>query len=350
MDGFRNYQLELLLRDIMPIKRFIFFSVLTAGLFLAFATRLSAQKPTDLPLVYHKIDGRLRISNPAATNQRVRLIREDQRRPIAETFSRSGGEFEFPRVPEGEYLVETLESKELEATSTHVAVRPFPRERPSAVHIEVDIPEKASAGVRSGVIAADIDLNVPKEAVSHYGKGMKSLEAGDAPRGLKEFQEAIRIFPNYYSARLELGRELRLQKRFAEAGEVLTPLTQIAPKHAEGWTENGIVLLELQRRDEAAERLRVAVSLEETNWAAHLYLGWALLEKHADEAEPQFKRALELDEVKAARAHLALARLADTKGDRQLAIQHLEAYLALAPDASDAEGARLLAERLRKSN
>jgi len=179
---------------------------------------------------------------------------------------------------------------------------------------------------------------------------MKSLEAGDAPRGLKEFQEAIRIFPNYYSARLELGRELRLQKRFAEAGEVLTPLTQIAPKHAEGWTENGIVLLELQRRDEAAERLRVAVSLEETNWAAHLYLGWALLEKHADEAEPQFKRALELDEVKAARAHLALARLPDTKGDRQLAIQHLEAYLALAPDASDAEGARLLAERLRKSN
>src|SRR5258708_28574960 len=118
MDRFRNYQLELLLRDLMPIRRFIFSSVLTAGLLLAFATPLTAQKPTDLPLVYHKIDGRLRISNRAATNQRVRLIREDQRRPIAETFSRSGGEFEFPRVPERQYLVETLDNKEIEYTST----------------------------------------------------------------------------------------------------------------------------------------------------------------------------------------------------------------------------------------
>jgi tetratricopeptide (TPR) repeat protein len=88
--------------------------------------------------------------------------------------------------------------------------------------------------------------------------------------------------------------------------------------------------------------------LEETSWAAHLYLGWALLENQPDLAEPHFARALELDGLKAARGHLALARLADAKGLRELAIEHLDAYVKLAPEAPDARAARELAERLRK--
>lgn len=334
----------------LKMERLLLAIVFALVLIFAFVVSVSAQKPADPPVVYHKVEGRLRIRNSAAANIRVRLVREDQRRPIGETFTRSRGEFEFPAVPEGDYLVETLESNELEATSTRVLVRPFPREKPSVVHVEVDIPEKPSAAVHSGVIAADVDLNVPKEAITHYRSGLKAMQVGDAQRGLKEFQLAIEIFPKYYAARLEWGRELRLEKRFSEAEEALRPLAQIAPKHAEGWIENGIVLLELHRLDEAAEKLRAAILREETSWAAHLYLGWALLEGHADEAEPQFKRALELDEQKAARAHLALARLAEAKGQRQLAIQHLEAYLVLAPNASDAEMARHLAENLRKSN
>jgi tetratricopeptide (TPR) repeat protein len=108
------------------------------------------------------------------------------------------------------------------------------------------------------------------------------------------------------------------------------------------------VLLESGARQEAAEHLSKALELDEPNWAAHLYLGWTLLETKPESAEPHFNRALQLDEHKAVRAHLALARIADAKGLRQIAIDHLEAYLKLAPDASDAESARLLAERLRR--
>src|SRR5262245_59534879 len=82
----------------------------------------------------HQIEGRLRSGNNAAANIRVRLIRQDQRRPIGETYSRSRGEFEFTLVPEGEYLVETFETDSLEATSTQVHVRPIPRERPTVVY------------------------------------------------------------------------------------------------------------------------------------------------------------------------------------------------------------------------
>src|ERR1051325_970226 len=325
-----------------------FWLVVIVAVVAAFALSVRGQKPADQPIVYHRIEGRLRIHNAPATSLRVRLVREDQHRPIGETFTRSRGEFEFPSVPEGDYLVETLESDELEATSTRVLVRPFPRERSTVVHVDIEIPEKSSNPVRSGVIAADVDLNAPKEAVNHYHNGIKAIGSSNPQRALKEFQSAIAIFPEYYAARLELGRELRFEKRFAEAEEVLRPLIEIAPKHAEAWIENGIVLLELKRRDEAAEKLETAVQCEETSWAAHLYLGWALLEAHASEAAPHFERALELNQQKAARAHLALARLAEAKGQRQLAIQHLETYLTVHPEASDAEMTRRLLDNLRK--
>jgi tetratricopeptide (TPR) repeat protein len=65
-------------------------------------------------------------------------------------------------------------------------------------------------------------------------------------------------------------------------------------------------------------------------------------------ASKHFTRALELDEQKAARAHLALGQIANNEGRREEAFKHLVAYLTLAPNASDAAAVRKLAETLRK--
>ena len=331
----------------MVSSRFLEASFLAAVCVLVCAQLSVAQSSGSAAV--HQVEGRLRMGNSAAANVRVRLIRQDQRRPIGDTYSRSRGEFEFTLVPEGEYLVETFETDLLEATSTQVHVRPIPRERPTVVYVDVDIPLKSPAAkAKPGVVAADVDLNVPKSALKHYKKGMLALDEGKPELALDEFSKAIKLYPNYYAARLQLGRELRFQKRFQEARDILRPLLDIAPRRAESKIEYGIVLLELGAREEAAEQFRKAVDLDEPNWAAHLYLGWALLETKPESAESHFNRALELDEHKAVRAHLALARIAETKGLRRVAIDHLESYLRLAPDASDAESARLLAERLRR--
>jgi len=298
--------------------------------------------------VVHQIEGRLQHRNGSVSGMRVRLVRKDSLEPVGETFSRPEGGFVFSRVTDGDYLVETFETEIYEATSTEVILRPRPR-RPTYLNVFIDIPVKdAPASRPPGVIAADVDLNVPKRANNHYRAATKALKDGDSVRAEAKFREAIAAYPNYYAARLELGRELRFEKRFSEAAEILNPLPQIAPRRVEARLEYGIVLLELQRRDEAIEELRRAVQLEEANWASHLYLGWALLESLPEQAEPHFERALELDERKAARAHLALARLSDAQGKNQLAIQHLEAYLTLMPNATDAEAARKLAEKLRR--
>jgi tetratricopeptide (TPR) repeat protein len=283
-------------------------------------------------------------------NLRVRLLKMPEGRPITETFTRPDGQFTFKQLPTGDYVVETFETEKFEPTATSVPLFPPNPAAPTSQHavILVDLSLKPLPGrVAPGVVAADIDIDVPKAALKHYREGMKALSGSDSARAVNEFGEAIKLYPKYYAARLELARELRLQKRFPEAEEALRPLKQIAPKQSEPYIERGIVLLAQGKRGEAADELRVAVQLEETSWAAHLYLGWALLETDGARAEPHFKRALELDEGKAARAHLALARLAQEKGQRGLAVEHLDAYVALAPEASDAEAARKLAGSLR---
>jgi hypothetical protein len=330
--------------------RFIIVAALALPIVLSSVASNYAQSSSAT--VYHQIDGRLHTtSGQAASNVRVRLLRSSTLRPVGETFSRSRGEFEFNYVTEGEYLIETFETPLLEATSTSFQVRPLPKERSAVLHVEVDIPIKPPAVKPSpGVISADVDLLVPKEALKHYRAALKALGDNDSARAVEKFQEAIKAHPEFYAARLDLGRELRRQKRLKEAEEVLVPLRLIAPKRAEPLVEHALVLLQLQRRAEAATELRAALQLEEANWSAHFYLGWALLDEQPNVAESHFRQAIEIDGQKAVRAHLALARLADAKGLRQLAIKHLESYLVVVPGGPEADTARALVERLRKLN
>jgi tetratricopeptide (TPR) repeat protein len=313
------------------------------------ATRSSSTTTT----VFHTIEGRIRQRDKSVDNIRVRLVRLPQMQPIADTFTRQEGQFLFQRVPSGDYMVETFETDQYEATETNVSVFPAntAEPRPTTVTVFVDLPSKSGPErVPPGEIMADVDLNVPKKALKHYHAGMQSLGKGESEKGIAELRAGIEIFPSYYAARLELGRELRFKKRFTEALDVVEPLLQIAPKRAEIFIERGIILLSLQRREESINDLEAALRISEQSWAAHLYLGWALLETDEAKAEPHFQRAIEIDEQKAARAHLALARLAEARGRRSVALSHLDKYLALAPNADDAEATRKLTERLRSSN
>lgn len=313
----------------------------------------SATRSSGSVGLVHSIEGRIRQRNKSVDNIRVRLIRYPQMQPIADTFTRSDGQFVFQRVPTGDYIVETFETDMYEATETSVAVYPsnVAEPRPTTVTVFVDLPLKPDPErAAPGEVMADVDLNVPKKALKYYHSGMQKLGKGESEKGIAELQTAIDLFPNYYAARLELGRELRFKKRFTEALDVIEPLAQIAPRRAEPRIERGIILLALKRHEEAITELEAALRIAEASWAAHLYLGWALLEQDQARAEPHFQRAIEIDEHKAARAHLALARLAEAKGQRLVALSHLDAYIELAPNADDAEATRKLAIRLRSPN
>jgi Tfp pilus assembly protein PilF len=338
------------------VKRLVAWAGLACALTLGGALPAGAQVArgaVDPATVPHQVEARLMYKGGRASNVRVRLVRQSGMTPVGDTITRPEGDARFTNVTEGDYYIVTYETDMFEATETKVSVFSPDREvpRPTVQTVIIELPLKVPPPPPApGVVRADVDHNVPKAAVKRYEAGMKALRAADSARALKELQAAIEIYPDYYSARVELGRKLRLDGRFKEAQGFLSRLREIAPKKAEGRIEYGIVLLELGQREDAATELRAALESEEANWATHLYLGWALLEDQPTQAVPHFVRALALDEQKSARAHLALARIAEQGGDRAGAIKHLEAYLALTPNANDAAAARKLAEQLRNPN
>lgn len=299
----------------------------------------------------HRIEGHVRFRAGTVGNVRVRLVKQSDMRPVSETFTRPEGQFVFNNIPEGEYAIESFETDRFEAAVAGVSVRPLIRDKPETFRVVVELsPKPTPALAPPGTLAADVDLDVPKAAAKRYRAGMKAAEKNDSALAIKEFQAAVELHPKYYAARLELARALRAQQRLAEAADALRPLIETAPRRAEPRVEYGTTLLSLGRTAEAVEQLETAVRLEEPNWVAHLALGWALLERDEGRAETHLRRALELDERRAARAYLALARLADSKGKRAEAVAHLDAYLALEPNGRDAQAARTLAARLRSAN
>jgi tetratricopeptide (TPR) repeat protein len=252
-------------------------------------------------------------------------------------------------VGAGDYAVETLETPDFAATTTSVSVQPAPSMGSTVIPVFIELPIKAEARNRSGVVPADVDLNVPKSAFKHYRNGLKAIESKDSARAVTEFQAALQDFPDYYAARIELGRELRTEKRFQEAAEALKPLSQLAPTRPEPHVEYGLVLLGLNQTKEAVSELQTAIRLEEKSWAPHYFLGLALFDSDAEASEKEFSRALELNKQKAARAHVGLAKLCLRKGQQQAALKHLDTYLELVPNAPDAETIRKFAERLRSA-
>ena len=317
-------------------------STLVALLSFGFAVFTYAQSPTV------DVEGRVRAhADGQIVGLRVRLTRQSGGRQFTETFTSSDGRFSFRGVVSGDYLVEIPESADFIAAAATVSVQAAPSINRSVVSVLVDLMPKPSENRRAAVLAADFDTNVPAAAAKHYAAALKAIESRDSTKAISELQLAIQIFPKYYAARLELGRQFRSLKRFEEAADTLQSLGELAPSRAEPHLEYALVLLGLEKRDESIAELRSAIQLDEKSWAAHYFLGLALFDLDGNSAGKEFQRALELNEKKAAHAHVALARLALRNGAQQIALKHLDAYLALEPHAPDAETVRKFAERLR---
>jgi tetratricopeptide (TPR) repeat protein len=330
----------------MTARARLYAILIFAFTFISTAPSAEAQNSPG-SLVLHRVEGRVRAQGPV-NDVYVRILQRGGMIPVEEGYTRDEGQFTFTRVPEGEYVIETVATDKYEASLTNVSLFPLDRKRPEVFRVYVQLQPKPPPGTdKPAVLTADVDVRVPKEAQKRYREALKSLSSGNSTRAVEELQAALKIYPDYYAARLELGRILRIRKQFKEAAEVFKPLAQLAPKRAEPRIEYGIVLLALDKREDAVRELRAALELEETNWIPHLYLGMSLMQTDAADAEKHLRRSLELSETKAARAHLSLAELAAAKGQRPAAIEHLQAYLKLAPDAPDAQAVRGLIERLR---
>ena len=141
----------------------------------------------------------------------------------------------------------------------------------------------------------------PDRAEAHLSQGVALCAAGDFPRAIAEFREALRLRPNLVQARSGLGLALYLM------GDV----------------------------DSAIEEYRATLRLQPDLAQARVNLATALMVKHewtAARAELQAALNLQPDAVQ---AHYNLAVVRYTLGDIAGAIEAYRAALRLKPDYAD---------------
>jgi tetratricopeptide (TPR) repeat protein len=211
------------------------------------------------------------------------------------------------------------------------------------VHLQL----KNSASVKAAVVDANLAA-VPEKARKLYEKGMEQARADDALRAVESLKEAITLYPNFPIAFNELGVQyLKLR----QVNKDLDALNQAVKLNADAFASRlnlGIALLEEKEFSEAEEQLREAMKRNSNSATAHMYLGIALLRQNKfEDAEKELVVATEAKVSQLSMANYYLGGIYWRKHDYPRAVEQLEKYLQLTPNAPDAERVRSTIKDLR---
>ena len=138
-------------------------------------------------------------------------------RAIHETFTDLSGRFSFPGLSRGTYQL-TAEgdgsiSKPLQSMLTISAFGSAPQSFTQDIQVR---PIVRKATPPPGVVNA-FTQDVPPAAKQALEAGMKLAEEGKTEAAVENMQKAIKIFPKYFDAHLQLGNTFLKANQFNEA-------------------------------------------------------------------------------------------------------------------------------------
>lgn len=255
----------------------------------------------------------------------------------------SQGRFAIRVLPLGTDLIEQTQDVEISGVGV--------RGRPITDHVQLDFYLRArrdenAARLVTGTIYAQ---EVPADAESAFQKALDELKDKNFDAGVAELENAVRIFPTYFSALERLGLAYLEQKKFKEASEILTRAVQVNPRAFNAWY--GIAYADYSQNliSGATEAIVKAVELDGSSSSAVLLHG--ILQRQAkqyNEAEASMKKADKLSNGRSADVHWNLALLYAHNMQRYAdAANRLEQYLESAPDLANREQVKKVIKHYR---
>ena len=132
--------------------------------------------------------------------------------------------------------------------------------------------------------------------MAHYSAGNALAERGEIAGAIAQYQETIRIMPNYADGHYQLGLMYAHEKKLLEAASSFEEAVRLRPGFAEAFVSLGNVLRNLGRHAEARQRYQQALALQ-PDFPGVLYntgLSWQE-QGQLDEAEKWYRKSLALD-------------------------------------------------------
>lgn len=136
----------------------------------------------------------------------------------------------------------------------------------------------------------------PAAWMAHNNLGHLLAKKGELTGALREFQESLRIKPDFVSARLNLGMALSQQGKFDEAMREFDEALKIDPEDAKAHYTFGTFLAARGNAEEALGHFKESVRLKPDYVEAHNNLGVALARRgEVNEAITHFAEALRIN-------------------------------------------------------
>ena len=191
---------------------------------------------------------------------------------------------------------------------------------------------------------------IPEAANKHYKQGISNFDQHRSDEGIKELEEATRIFPAFYYALERLGQEYIKRERFVNAETVGKKAVEVNPKNPQAWYILGYALYGTKKLTEALQSTGKSIEIDPASVDARFLMG-VLYRQNSQykDAEKQLKKAKELAKIPVADIHWQLALLYNYNlKEYKLAADELELYLKAMPDRKDDEIIKKLIRQMRE--
>ena len=185
-------------------------------------------------------------------------------------------------------------------------------------------------------VAFNLLASVQQCAESDNDLGMQLQEADQMQEAIRQYEQALRLYPDFADAHINLGDAMLQSGRIQEAIGHYEQALRLKPDFPKGHNDFGTALVQLGRLQEAIEHYEQALRIKPDFADAHYNLGDALIQAgKVQEAISHWEQALRI-KPDLAEAHNSLGNALIQAGKVQEAIEHYEQALRIKPGYADA--------------
>lgn len=310
------------------------------------------------------IEGKVITPGGTQPNTPVRVKLTFNGRAIHETFTDLSGRFSFPGLSRGVYqLTAEGDGINFETTTVYAEVSAF-GSAPQTFTQQIQLrPIAHKPTAQPGVVNA-FTQNVPDAAKQAFATGVKLAEDGKTEAAIENIRNAIKIFPDYFDAHLQLGNMFLKTEQFNEAIAELDLARQVNPNDERCYQSFGLLLMKQRNFAMAVAIFAEAARLNPANPMNAVMKATALI--HQAAVAPESAPATENRSYLLGRAELALSQASDLsenklkpdtmtmalfyelKGDPDKAAAELESYLKKSPQIKNSAAIQSEIKRLRE--
>jgi tetratricopeptide (TPR) repeat protein len=335
----------------------LFIAILFNLIWLWFPGGSSSFSESANPQAVNTVEGQVfSEEHKSLANVRVALL-DDGYSQLFVVYTNSIGRFQFLNVGSGNYYVQVEPiGKEFERQSQRIQVQSMSRVGGGQT-FRVDFVLKLS-GSKNDQSQMPMPKSkgtlfyqaVPEAAKKAYDRGTKSLEEKKLDEAMASFKRALEIFPDYYQALERLGGEYVERRDYASASPLLSRAVEVNKDGWQAYFYLGVAQYNLKQRDQAIDSLKQAVELNPDSANANMWLGiiWSQNAEERTEAIRAFEKVVQIAKDGIPEAYFYLGSLYSKNHQYKEAVEALEHFLRVAPQAGDREKIKQIIEQLRQ--